>query len=471
DEPGDAEVEHNLLHDTWSGVGLDELLPGDPQAYSPGDGLLSSAPLEKALVHIRKALFEPGHRRYRPGCSIPFGLTVTRTEPEERDVSGLRSRSQRFVLPLRFQVDAQGEPHLLREELPRMRESSDSALELAESLDANGNAALSPLMLSNALLASGAFPLAFRARPLCDCALTCPVGQRVSTGTCSGPARGTPVTKLTCARVPPEGQRTLCQRSYVDGGIFDNAPVGLAIDLVESQLNPVPLHPINYLVVDPDFRRHAAAEVEGSMGADPAEPGLWGPMSLFGHLVATARATELSRAIRADGWNRTTQRTLAHAALLFGNFAHLHDAMVSAAGGDPLPPDEPSEMLLASERARLGHLLLDCVRSVRGDLFRDPAMLSACADSLRAAGRSSRSHADAAAGHPLTVPEVIELAHWLSVLSAPGRGESVQSGVPRYFTGSLAHRLEDLRGVRDGSAIASVTVRYLDGELDNVAHA
>src|SRR5258708_29066612 len=69
---------------------------------------MSAAPLGRALQRIRAQLFEREGRRYRPGCSVPLGFTVTRDVPEEREVSGLRARTQRFVVPLRFEGDAAG---------------------------------------------------------------------------------------------------------------------------------------------------------------------------------------------------------------------------------------------------------------------------------------------------------------------------------------------------------------------------
>src|SRR5258708_7988771 len=69
---------------------------------------MSAAPLGRALQRIRAQLFEREGRRYRPGCSVPPGFTVTRDVPEEREVSGLRARTQRLVVPLRFEVDPAG---------------------------------------------------------------------------------------------------------------------------------------------------------------------------------------------------------------------------------------------------------------------------------------------------------------------------------------------------------------------------
>ena len=98
-ETRDDDPAHNLFHDTWTPVGLEALLPESAQRSD--DGLLTAAPLEGALERIFAALLGGG-RRFRPGCSVPFGLSLTRDTPEEREVSGLRARTQRFLVSLRI---------------------------------------------------------------------------------------------------------------------------------------------------------------------------------------------------------------------------------------------------------------------------------------------------------------------------------------------------------------------------------
>ena len=84
-------------------------------------------------------------------------------------------------------------------------------------------------------------------------------------GTCEGPSRGQRLSGLTCA--PP---RQLCRRRYVDGGIFDNAPVGLAVELLESAgVRGVPFQPATFVVVDPDVRRLEPQAVPAS-SQDPS---------------------------------------------------------------------------------------------------------------------------------------------------------------------------------------------------------
>src|SRR5260221_4926812 len=131
-EARDASPDSNLFHDAWTPVGIEDLLPEAASGYRADDALLTAAPLEAALERIRARLFEPGGRRFRPGCSVPLGFTVTRDQPEERVVAGFSARNQRFVVPLRFAVDAAGVAPVVRHPLPVDRHSSAAQLLLAQ---------------------------------------------------------------------------------------------------------------------------------------------------------------------------------------------------------------------------------------------------------------------------------------------------------------------------------------------------
>ena len=248
-ETRDDDPDKNIFHDAWAAVGIEELLPDRPSAYTAADGLLSAAPLEEAIRRIRTLLLEHGPR-FRPGCAVSIGLTVTRDRPQERQVAGVRAGTQRFVIPWRFEVDEQGRPHVVAAALPPDRGSAAAQLLLGEPAGTSG---IGSLLTSQAILASMAFPFAFRARDLCDCATSCPDENVVSDGSCEGPDFGQSITSLSCDRLPPPESRQLCRRSYIDGGIFDNAPIGLAVDLAEaSGAHPPPFSPITYLIVDPE---------------------------------------------------------------------------------------------------------------------------------------------------------------------------------------------------------------------------
>ncbi|HEY4883170.1 MAG TPA: patatin-like phospholipase family protein, partial [Myxococcales bacterium] len=203
----------NLFHDLWVPVGLEDLLPDDPSAFTPTDGVFTAAPLERAFQRLRAELFGPNALRFQPGCAVSVGLTVTRDQPEERTVAGLRVRRQRFVVPWRFEVDPDGQPRIVSAPLASGHDSGDAQLLLGEPRGLSG---IGPLQVSQAALASGAFPFAFRPRQLCDCSLRCPDDEVVRDGSCQGPDPGQSITGLSCEAVPPAGARQLCRRTYID---------------------------------------------------------------------------------------------------------------------------------------------------------------------------------------------------------------------------------------------------------------
>jgi len=183
----DSTVDHNLLRDTWISVSFDQLLPDDPSLYLKEDSLLSRRGLMEGLENVRRKIFDrkDGYA-FIPGCEIPVGFTVTRTVPRETEVGGLRALTQRFVIPLVFEVTPAGWVRLRPQTLGADRESSEYRLLLAESRDDSGESWVSGEQAGQAILASSAFPLAFSPLQICTCEATCPEERVVNTGSCSG---------------------------------------------------------------------------------------------------------------------------------------------------------------------------------------------------------------------------------------------------------------------------------------------
>src|SRR5438105_3129459 len=208
-ETRDEDPDTNLFHELWAPVGLEDLLPDDRSKFTPADALLTAAPLERAFERLRAEIFGPHRVRFRPGCAVSVGLTVTRDRPEERTVAGLRARTQRFVIPWRFEVDPGGQPRIVSAPLSSNRDVGDAQLILAEP---GGVPGIGPLQATQAALASGAFPFAFRPRQLCDCSLRCPEEEVVRDGVCEGPDLGNRITSLSCEAIPPAGMSVGSER-------------------------------------------------------------------------------------------------------------------------------------------------------------------------------------------------------------------------------------------------------------------
>lgn len=359
---GDESVDQNLLHDLWTPVGLDGLLPDGSGAYLPGDGLLSTRPLLEGLDRFERGL---ARRRFRPGCRLPVGITVTREKPAEQEVGGLTVRTQRFVLPWRLEVGADARARVFSQRLGEAKERPD-VLEMAGSERDGAEGTLSWPQVTQGILASAAFPLAFRARELCDCSARCPPANQVKSGTCEGP-RG-PMTNLSCPARSPQGEPlTLCSNHYVDGGIFDNTPVGLGVGLTESVSATQPLQPVEYVYIDPDVRRltPAASERTVSPAATPSPASgqnLEDVARLAGGLVATARTEDLARTLQDGVWNATTRNLLYETAAALESFASVQrDVAVRIGTSSPAPGVTPGEALPgAGRRGAMGRALLRC---------------------------------------------------------------------------------------------------------------
>ncbi len=463
----DESVDSNLLRDAWLPVGLDELLPEDAARYDRGDGLFARRALGGILGDIRSKVLTPGGRAYRPGCRLAVGITVTRAQAEEREIGGLRALTQRFAVPWMFEVDAGGRARIARMRLGPDRDLAGAALALGELEDGS----LPADEVLQALLASSAFPVAFGARDLCDCAATCPAAAAAEQGSCPGLDGDHPIAGLSCAAAPRgEREAKLCRRSYLDGGVFDNAPIGLAIDQAESWISPAPMHPITYLFVDPDVRRlQPAAEELGAPGNEPR--GLNGSLVLLRNLVATARNVELSRTIQARSWNRTTQAVLRDVAIAVQQFAWVHELLgVLASGGRPPEMRLPRQLPPAAERTRLGRLVAWCIPRTHAS---EEELVEACSRAVRGLPGSDPLAGDPAqarrAGEPLSAEELAGLADDLVATTSEWLRE--ETSRPPIHARTVQQERLFRRLTRDRMRLAAAALQFLAGEVERVAHS
>ncbi|HVP61310.1 MAG TPA: patatin-like phospholipase family protein [Myxococcaceae bacterium] len=471
-----SSVDDNLLRSAWLNVGLDSLLPEDPRTYRPDDAVLASAALEPVLADVRKALFDGG-MAFRPRCRLPMGLTVTRVRPLEQDVGGLRITSQRAVLPLLFDIDAAGKVRFERQPLPGALDATESRLALADVAEM-GKLGVHPEVVLQSLLASAAFPVAFRPRVLCECATGCGADPEAPEGTCPGP-QGTPLTGLSCqAHSAAQGGRPLkvCMRRFVDGGVFDNAPVGLALEQSEAFWRPGIMKPLTALFVDPDSRR-----LQPSKRREEADPGLRGigAIATFaGDLVQTARNRELSRAAQAGRWNRTTRRLLLTTSGHIRDYLTLLAELLDLEGPPPSPALPPALHGTPPERARFARTLQSCLVRLA------PRSLDASSEALgRQCGGFFRGEAvadplqsdpplRARAAEPLSETELVDLVGLVSQTfgdrSSPAR-ESAERKMLDPITPPRS-RIEMGRALADRLEIVSLFEIYLAEQLGLLSH-
>ena len=473
---GRSSIDDNLLRSAWLHVGLDALLPEDPRAYRPDDAVLASAALEPVVADVRSALFEGG-LTFRPRCRLPLGLTVTRVEPLEQNVGGLRVTSQRAVLPLLFDIDDQGKVRFERQPLPQSSDSSESRLALADVAEM-GKVGVHPEVVLQSLLASSAFPLAFRPRILCECATECGADPEAQDGTCPGP-QGTPLTGLSChAQSAAQGGRALkiCMRRFVDGGVFDNAPVGLALEQSEAFFRPGILKPLTALFVDPDIRRLPA--VSRREKVDRSLRGIGAIGTFLGDLVTTARNRELSRAAQAGRWNRTTRRLLVASSGQVREYLELIGELVDLDGPPPsvaLPPGLHGNQ---AERIRIGRTLQSCLLRLapRPLDAASEALGRQCAGFFRGEAVKDPLDSDPAVkarvSEPLSDAEIADLAGLVTRTFGNARSPARQSSERKMLDPATTPkgRVEVGRALADKLEIVSLFQIFLADQLGGIGH-
>jgi predicted acylesterase/phospholipase RssA len=418
-----SSVDSNLLRNTWLGMSLDALLPDDPAAYLPEDGVLASAALTPLIAELRRELFTPGAVGFRPGCAIPVGITLTRARPLERETGGLRASSQRAVLAMVFEVGADGAVRIRRQTLAD-RGATESLLALAEVADPSGSYLDSESVLQ-AVLASAAFPLAFGPRTLCECAAACENEELPAGAACPGPDPAHSSAGTSCAAhsmLQAGNELKVCRRRFVDGGVFDNAPVGLAIEQAEAFARPLLFQPVTYVFIDPDVRRLHPPEAPQSASASAL--GATGVLRLVNDLVSTARNRELSETVEARHWNRTSRNLLQQLAVALTDYG----ALLAQLTNLDAPPVQmgPPEALWGSveERIQMGRVLQSCLRRIASAALTEQtlALHEVCANFILGASGADPLRGDAAAralsDRRLSLAELAAMVHEVVILSA-----------------------------------------------------
>jgi predicted acylesterase/phospholipase RssA len=273
-------IEDSLHWRTWIPLGLDALEgPADP----PRQGLFSRRGLLDAAALVRRA-WEEG---LSDGCDVTLGVAVTRLVPR-----AVAAPSRSLALPrieekvaVRIRGLGPGVP-------PRITNFFDPGhpleqLVLPERPD--GTVAFDDLQ--DLVLASTSFPVAFPPRAVRHCV------------------------------VPPLSGPFACEDErvetalFVDGGVFDNAPLRLAARLgaaglrddgaggtswlaVPSFARREPPAALLHVFVAPDATVYPLPEQRHALGPDTPVLGVAG--QVFGAFVASARAKELQTLLEED---------------------------------------------------------------------------------------------------------------------------------------------------------------------------
>ena len=290
-------IDDNLFRFLWLNVGIDEMLPRDQSKYGDGDALLTRSALAPAIAQIRRRLVAD---IYRDDCYLPIGITVTRVDPARMSIAGVEVQNQRFIIPIRLQSRPGGGIEFVSHAVNRDDPALGNIMYLRETRRRGETYAIDHADVIDAILASSAYPLAFGEVELRYCA--------------DLEGNDGDAERHEC----PDGFEPRVD-AFIDGGVFDNVPLGAARALAEPRENDLltrqrweqSARPYSYVYIDPDNRRAAGQRSTDTAAAGVAD----GPIDFFasgirthfkflGGAVSTGRNYELYNVLRSGDWSR-----------------------------------------------------------------------------------------------------------------------------------------------------------------------
>jgi len=177
-------VDDNLFYETWVNLGIEDLVikgkdPENKSSLFTQKGLEKKG--EKIIEHLKQPIF-------KKNCEVPLGVAVTKVTPIIETISGIKVKNQNFSVPLVFK-EKNGQGIVKNKVLPT---STDFYISIP-GIEKDRK------KLINLLLASGAFPGAF---------------QQV--------------------KLDYKYKGLNHSHYFIDGGLYDNVPLDLAIALNEE---------------------------------------------------------------------------------------------------------------------------------------------------------------------------------------------------------------------------------------------
>ncbi len=323
------ELTDNIFWDTWIPIGMDTLFPGtkpveeymklydnayagidykgslspfSPLAgkypsYEKSDGLLTRRATNFITGKLANSLTEVD---VDANCALSLGITLTKADPAKvrilPEAAAKELNSQKFILPLMVKGEG-GRISITNQQLPlpadsceyndcsHLKKNSDYLLTTSglalrlPSVTGKNSDTISIEALLRAVKASAAFPVAFGPVDVYNCAGDFGAGKK----------RGSIEGKYYCP-----GQEVRSDR-FIDGGAFDNIPVGLAALQLKNWKKTggdVDEKKVTYIFMDPGRRRVGAgpetgAENKSSKGFEK----FW--INYVGDFVDSAADTEL----------------------------------------------------------------------------------------------------------------------------------------------------------------------------------
>ncbi|RKG78775.1 patatin-like phospholipase family protein [Corallococcus exercitus] len=270
----------SLFWDIWVPIGFNDLFV--PSSTTPL-GVFSREALERRAGHIEQAW----NRGLESSCDVVLGVSTTRLSPRALQAANGRLDLPRLEEKFAIRIQGRGPGRPPRATNYTTREGR--RLELMLETDEQGEIPFANLR--ELLLASMSFPIAFPPQPLRTCAPT----ASTKPGVC----------------LPADARREL----FIDGGVFDNTPLRLAVGLARDGLRetadgklawrPVPQPDVRttppgiaFAFIDPDATEYPVAppaQADASPTSLPAT--LAGLLATF---VDTARSKELAMLLEEE---------------------------------------------------------------------------------------------------------------------------------------------------------------------------
>lgn len=310
------DVEDNLFKNTWVDVGLDDLFPENSKGskfYSDDDGLFTRRKLDKKLEDIGSVLKSPD--KFQPSCKVPIGLVITRTHAKtfEFQNNQIKVPNQRFVVPIELEIQGDGKGARF---LNYPLHSDDNIIYLQQNSIGN---AISNANVFALVKATSAFPVAFGPQDIHYCLEE--QGARGNT---------------YC----PDNYRREADQ-FVDGGVFDNIPLGVAIDLMTKK-TPGPektrkkkkaqSKQYYYFYIDPDKRRGPAINADEDSASTLRIKGLLKNLSFLTDSYGTARKYELYKTLKALEKSKVDTPDISHILKLSDRYPPITGSYLMAFG-------------------------------------------------------------------------------------------------------------------------------------------
>lgn len=260
----------NLFKDTWQNVDVKDLLSENQSDYDvleldmgkerkrPLKDSIFSRKIFKDIINTLRQRVSDG--QFREDMKVNLAFTVTRSKPLETSImtsaGPQKINSQRFVIPLIATTKRYTKNGISRVGLFFKNNTSymcSNGMDMEHLLLPESDGYVEFDQVARAALASSAFPFAF---------------GRVELAYCEQ-ANGAVSSGETLSGSCPKGYNT-SSGFFIDGGTFDNVPLGLAVDLVEqpagdkikpAEIKPAEIKPATYIYMDPANRRSVAHQL------------------------------------------------------------------------------------------------------------------------------------------------------------------------------------------------------------------